>query len=182
LLEILIALAIMVVAFAAILVAQSNSIEATIKARDLNVVSMLLKQQMIATELEIEGKAASELRKEESGQFKEPFQEYSWKREVKEIKFPNLTSLANAGRASAGDGDSSGDSGANDQPASTTSTTSGGAAGSTVEQLGKLVTNFLSKSLREVTVTVSWKRGAANRQVSASLYWVDLNSAFQLSE
>ena len=50
------------------------------------------------------------------------------------------------------------------------------------EMLTKLVTNFLSKALREVTVTISWKKGAGEQSYAVTTYWVDLNHEFQLSE
>lgn len=170
LLEVMIAMAIMVIAFASILMVQSNSLQASVRAREINTASMLLKQMMIETEYATEGKRVDELRKEETGQFKDPFQDYSWKREVKEIKFPNIASLASAGGAAQGESGSKG------------SESSSSGVSSTVEQLGRLVTNYLSKALREITVTISWKSGSGTRSASASMYWVDLNRGFDLTE
>ncbi len=168
LLEVMIAMAIMLVAFSSILMVQSNGLQSSARAREINTVSMLMKQQLLETEFAIENKTFDEVKKEDAGQFKEPFQEYSWKREVKEIKFPNLTSLANAGGdASASAGSSSSDS---------------NAQGGVAEQMSRLVTNFLSKALREVQVSVTWKRNNSNQKISISMYWVDLNSAFQITE
>lgn len=170
LLEVMIAMAIMLIAFSSILMVQSNSLQAAFRARQVNTVVMLLKQKLIETEFDIDGKTFDEVKKEEGGEFKEPFQDFSWKREVKELKFPNLTSIATAqGEQAAKESNSS-------------STTSGGAAGNVADQMGKLVTSYLSKAIREIVVTVSWKLAKGTQKVSISMYWVDLNRAFDLSE
>lgn len=168
LLETMIAMAIMLVAFAAIMAVESNSINATTRAKTMNVVAMLAKNRMVQLEYEFEGKTFDEFKKENSGTFEEPYQDYRWKTEVKEIKFPPLTIPGSK------QGDSSG---ATPGPA-------GGAEGATdaVELLTKLITQYLSKAVREVTVTVLWKKGGGEQSFSVSTYWVDLNHEFQLSE
>lgn len=165
LLETMIAMGIMLVAFASILMVESASIESSIKARQMNVVSMLAQNAMIEAELEFQGKPFNEVKEEESGQFDEPYQEYTWTRKIKEIKFPSLN--LNAG----GGGGESEDGGGGDSD----NTRQG-------ETLTKLLTNYLSKAIREVTVTVTWKRGEGQRSYSLSTYWVDLNHEFALSE
>jgi type II secretion system protein I len=163
LLEVMIAMGIMAVAFASILSVVSESENKAIKARQRNVVAMLAKNVMIETEYKLEGKTFDEVKKEDGGQFKDPFQDYRWKTVIKEIKFPSLNFGAGGG---GGSGDSKGDSGTN----------------SAVELLGKLITNYLSKAVREVTVTISWQTGSATQEFSLATYWVDLNHEFQLSE
>lgn len=155
LLEVIIAMAIMVVSFAAILAVQGGSMAATTRAKQMNIVGMLARNQMVETEFKIQGKKLDEARKEESGTFPPPYDEYAWKTEIKELKFPRLPF---------GNGDS------NSQGAEA------------AEMLTKLVTNYLSKSLREVTVTVMWKKGGHPQTFSLSTFWVDLNHDFSLSE
>ena len=173
LLEVMIAMAIMLVAFSSILMVQSNGLQSSTRAREINTVAMLMKQQLVETEFAIENKTFDEVKKEESGQFKEPFQDYTWKREVKEIKFPNLTSLAGAGAGA--DASASGGS-------SSSSSDSNQSGNAMADQMSRLVTNYLSKAIREVSVSVSWKRNASSQKISISMYWVDLNSAFQITE
>jgi prepilin-type N-terminal cleavage/methylation domain-containing protein len=167
LLEVMIAMAIMMVAFASILMVQSSSIEASIKAKRMNVVGMLAKSLMIDTELMFQGKPFAELKKEEAGQFKEPYQDYAWKRTVKEVKFPNLDFSSAAGGAA---GDKAADN--TQQEGDDRST----------EIMTRLITKFLSNAVREVTVTVSWKKGTGSQSFAVSTYWVDLNSEFAISE
>jgi prepilin-type N-terminal cleavage/methylation domain-containing protein len=166
LLEIIIALGIMAGAFIGIYGAQTQSVSNSSKIRQLNTAAMLAKQKMVETELLMQGKAFTEVDKEESGTFPSPHQDYAWSRVVKEIKFPPMGGGAAAGAAGAGSAGNGGAPGA-DQ------------AG---EMMGKLVTNFLSKAVREITVTVSWARGKGRMEQSVTTYWVDLNHEFSLSE
>ncbi len=159
LLEVIIAMAIMVLAIASILSVEQGSINSAARAKQMNVVTMLARNLMVETEFKIEGKPFSEVRKEEAGAFEKPYEDYKWKTSIKELKFPNM------GAAPGGGGDKSGTS---QTPAA--------------EMIGKLMTSFLSKAIREITVTVSWKRGAGEQQYSLATYWVDLNYEFKLSE
>lgn len=169
LLETLIAVTIMLIAFAAILGIQSNSINATIRARSVTVAAMLLKNEMVQTEYEIQGKSFDEVKKEEGGGFPAPFNnDYRWTRVVKEIEFPQL----NISGSSGGSGKESGGSSSKNQEGAT----------EMIDLITKLVTQFLSKALREVTVTVYYKTSGKELSYSATTYWVDLNHEFQLSQ
>ncbi|OFZ17927.1 MAG: hypothetical protein A2X94_12875 [Bdellovibrionales bacterium GWB1_55_8] len=162
LLETLIAMAIMLVAFTAILSVQSASINASDRARQMNVVAMLAKNRMIEYEHEFEGKTFDEFKKKDAGQFKSPYEDYRWETEIKEIEFPNLNLSSGGNKEESGGGDDS-------------------ASSDTASQMTKLVTNHLSKAVREATVTVFWKKGTGEQHFSVSTYWVDLNRDFQLS-
>ncbi|OFZ79339.1 MAG: hypothetical protein A2583_00915 [Bdellovibrionales bacterium RIFOXYD1_FULL_53_11] len=161
LLETVIALAIMTVAFSAILMVESASLSTAEKARRMNTVSMLAKNLMAETELKMEGKKFNELKEEEAGEFKAPFEEYTWKRKIKEIKFPNL---GVGGSGKSGEGDDA------------------GGMNAAAEKLAKLMATNLSKAVREVTVSVVWKKGGGEQSFSVSTYWVNLNHEFQLTE
>ena len=164
LVETMVAMAIMTIAWATILMIQSKAIDNTTKAENLNRVAMLAKNMMVETEKAIEGKAFTEIKTEEEGSFAEPFQDYSWKREIKEVKMP----LFSAGGAS-----TQSESGSSDSPSS---------SGAQSALMGKLVSNYLSKAIRQVTVTVIWKRGPGNQTYAVSTYWVNLNSDFQITQ
>ena len=167
LLEVMIAMAIMMVAFASIMMVQSSSIQSSIKAKNLNIVSMLAHNKMVESELEWEGKKFAEIDKEKEGEFKEPFQDFRWKREIKEVKFPTLD-LAGAA------GDSGGDAG------DTNPAEAGAADG--MSRVGKIITAYLSKGVREVAITIFWKKGKGEQAFTVSTYWIDLDAEFSINE
>jgi prepilin-type N-terminal cleavage/methylation domain-containing protein len=161
LLEVVIAMAIMAICFGSILAVEGGAINASTRSKQMSDVATLLRNQMIETEYKIEGKKFEEVKKEDQGIFKDPYAAYSWKRVIKEITLPDLTSLLSGG----GNKDSSKD-GPNQY----------------AEMIGKRVTKFLSKALREVTVTILWTKGGNQLTYSASTYWVDLNYDFNTTE
>lgn len=157
LLEIVIALAIMVGAFIGIYGAQTASVHSSTRVRQLNTAAMLAKDKMIEAEVEFQGKSFPEVRPEDSGTFPDPFQEFSWKRSIRELSFPSL-------------------------PAPGAGQSETGGTNQNEEILGRLVTNFLSQAIREVEVTVSWQRGRGVVEQRVTTWWVDLNHEFKLSE
>ncbi len=161
LLETIIAMTIMVLALSTILAVESNSINASLRTKQMNIVGMLAKRKMVSLEHDFEGKTFDEYKKEQSGTFEAPYADYSWKAEVKEIEFPELNGASPGGGAGGGQGDQGG--------------------GEIVEMITKLVTKFLSKSVREVSLTVNWNPGPNARKFTVSTYWVDLNHEFELS-
>jgi predicted kinase len=149
---VIIALAIMTVAFASILLTESASVRATERARAMTTITMLAKTLVTQTEMKMEEGEFSVLKEEETGNFPAPNENFSWRRVVKEVKFPNLGGQKREGVE----------------------------GGDMAEKIFQLITQFLSKSLREVTITVIDK-DAGNREQSVSFYWVNLNNEFQLS-
>lgn len=161
LLEVIIAMTIMVLAFAAILSIESGGITAAEKTRQVNIVSMLARNKMIEMEYEIENKSFDEVKKEDGGDFQPPFENFRWTSEIKEVKFPAL----NLSGAASGEEDKGGAKEVSD----------------ITTLLTKLITNFLSKSVREVAVTIYWKRPASEQKFTVSTLWVDLNHEFELT-
>jgi len=163
LLETMIAMAIMMVSFASILMVESASINTSEKSKIINIVAMLARNAMIKAEYDIEGKTFDEMEKEKTGKFDPPFDEYKWKREIKEVKFPDLGS----GKAQNTGANNSADQAKADESA---------------EMVTKLVTQFFTDATREITITVSWARGKGEQTYQVSTYWVNLNTDFRTSE
>lgn len=155
LLEVMIAMTILMMTLASILGVESSAINASARAREYNTIAMLARYQLVETEFHIEGKSFKDVNEEDSGTFAAPFEEYGWRRKVKELKFPNLG-------FSGGDAKESG--------------------GDAVEMLTKLFAKFLSDAIREVTVTIVWKNGSTEKTFAVSTYWVNLEQEFSLSE
>lgn len=154
LLEVMIAITIMVIAFAAILSSQSNSIHLTMKTKELNIAAWLAHNVMVESEHLYEGKPLEELPKEESETFPAPFNKYKWTREIKEIQLPDLSSLMGGGKEGEG-------------------------IPEPVRILIQSITKYLSKSIREMVVKVSWERGKGVQNIEITTYMVDLNAEFK---
>ncbi|MBY0470823.1 prepilin-type N-terminal cleavage/methylation domain-containing protein [bacterium] len=154
LLETMIAVSIMLVAFAAIMMVQSSSITTTIKGKNANIVGMLVEKTMIETEQLVEGKTFEEIKTEDSGEYAAPYQEYKWTRKIKEVEFPSL-----------------------ELPASPDGGETEG-----INKITRLITTFLSKAIREITVTISWKRADKEQSFAITTYWVNLNHELSPAE
>ena len=160
LIEVLMALAIMTIAFAAILSTQSSSIFLGIKIRDLNIGGMLAHNLMVESEHLMEGKPFGELKDSETGAYPEPYARFKWKREVKEVKFPDFGVFSGGGQ------DENGQQTGQDDKS---------------RVLGQAVTKFLSEAVRELIITVSWPRGDGELTVKLTTYLVNLGATFNFS-
>jgi hypothetical protein len=155
------AMAIMALAMGAIYAMEDASIQASTRAQEMTVVATLARNTMIDMEAKFEGKTFDEVKKEDGAKFEPPFEAYAWKSVIKEVEFPMINPMAGAdGKKEEGDDPNS----------------------AMVEQLSKLITSYLSKAIREVTVTITWKKGTKEQSFSVATYWVNLNSEFKLSE
>lgn len=168
LLEVMIAIFIIAIGISAILVAENNSLEVTLRAKRMTTVAMLAKNAMIQAEREIEGKTFDETKKEASGTFDAPYADYRWERKIKEITFPNVLDSSGAGAAGAGGSSSSDKSDQMKDP--------------NVERIVKVATNYLSKSTRELTITILWTEKKQEQSFIMSQYWVDLKHAFDIND
>ncbi|MEW6056747.1 MAG: type II secretion system protein [Bdellovibrionota bacterium] len=153
LLEVMIAVAIMTVAFTAILTSQSGSIFLSIKTKDLNTAGWLAHNIMVDSEHFLEGKPFAEVEKIQSERFKAPFERFAWKREVRELKFPDLVQAAKEGEGIP-------------EP---------------VRILAKTITKYLSTSMRELVITVTWMQGNSEQRLVLTTYLVDLNAEFNFA-
>lgn len=153
LLEVMIAVAIMVVAFTAILTSQSSSIQLVIKSKEINTATWLARNKMLESEHLFEGKPFEELEKEKEENFPEPFGQYKWRREVKEVKFPDFSLPTKE------------ETGIPEPLRIVTQT----------------LTRYFNQTIRELVVTVEWRRGTAEQKVQVSTYLVDLSKEFDFS-
>ena len=138
----------------AIYTSQSESMILVTRTKDRNIAGWLLHNKMVESEHLLEGKPFSELSKEETENFKAPFEEFTWKREIKEIKFPDLP----VGGGKEGEG-----------------------VQESVRILAKTLTKYFNSSLREMVVTVTWKRGDGLQHITLTTYLVDLNAEFNFA-
>lgn len=153
LLEVMIAMMIMSVALGAILTSQSGGIIQATKSKEINIAGWLAHKVMVESEHLYEGKPFSELEKEKKERFLAPFEKFTWKREVRELEFPDFTQPGKEGESIA-------------EP---------------VRILGKVMTKYLNTSMREMVITITWQRGTTEQSLTLTTYLVDLNAEFNFA-
>lgn len=153
LLEVIIALTIMTIAFGAILASQSGSIHHTIKSKEMNIAGWLANRVMVESEHLLEKKPFSELAKETTEKFPEPYERFTWKREIKEITLPDFSQPPKEGEAVA----------------------------EATRILAKVMTKYLSSAIREMIITIKWQRETTEQSLSISTYLIDLNAEFNFA-
>ena len=170
LLEVMIAIGVLAIGIGAILTAENNSLDVTLRAKRMSTVATLAQNTIIDAERELQGKTFDEVKEKSNGKFEAPYSEYAWERVIKEVNFPNITGAGAGGGGAAPAGGSAGGS------------ASGDSAVPGVEQVVKIATAYLSKSTREITVTIKWVDKKEDQNFTVSQYWVDLNHEFNFSE
>ena len=145
LLEVLIAM--MILAAGVLLLAQSRSSSYNrLKKTQKNVeIAALLERKLAETDMKYRGKSIEGIPESEEDEF-EGFPEYSWKLESKEFEMPDLSGIL-VGRD--------------------------GGADQTMLTLMKQFSEHLSKSIKEVKVTVVYKSKNKEFEYSATLLFVD---------
>ena len=157
LIEVMIAVGILAIGLGAILIAENNSLDVTFRAKRMTTIAMLAKNALIQAEREISGKSFTEVKEEDGGQFDAPYQEYRWERKIKEITFPNVLDQSKAKK---------------DEVSSVDENTA---------RVVKIATSYLSKSSREIIVTIKWTDKKEEQKFVVSQYWVDLDHAIDIN-
>lgn len=109
-------------------------------------IAALLERKMVEVEIEYAGKPLESIDEEKSDDFGSEYPQYSWKMTSKEMELPNLTA---------------------------TMTAQAGGADEMALTIMKTLTEHLSKSIKEVKVSVIYKGGKKPIEVSATQYFVD---------
>lgn len=109
-------------------------------------IAALLERKMVEVEIEYAGKPLESIDEEKSDDFGSEYPQYSWKMTSKEMELPNITA---------------------------TMTAQAGGADEMALMVMRTLTEHLSKSIKEVKVTVIYKAGKKPFEVSATQYFVD---------
>ena len=157
LIEVMIAVGILAIGIGAILSAENNSLNVTLRAKRMTIVAMLAKNSLIEAERAISGKSFTEVKEEEGGKFDAPFQEYSWERKIKEITFPNILDQSKAKKDEVSKVDEN------------------------TMRVVKIATSYLSKASREITITIKWTDKKEEQKFVVSQSWVDLDHAIDIN-
>ncbi len=160
LLEVMIAIALMTMAFGSVFTVQSSSLGMSTRAKNMVIASMLARQKLAQFEADHRGKPFSEASNEESGAFEAPYQSFKWTVKVKELPFPDLSKIQASETAATSDPNGESQQG----PA----------------MIGKIVSGYLSKATREVSVKVEYGNTKKPASHVISTYWVDFEKPISL--
>ncbi len=136
LLEVIIAVAILAMAFSVLIGTVASSSARARSAEDLTVATMLARQKMIEIEIELKkGMLKGEFPedKQEEGEFPSPFARFKWKMTIKKVDLPAPIA---------------------------------GEKGSVQERVGSELTKAISQSVRELKLTLSWVQPITEREKS----------------
>lgn len=150
LVEVLIAMLILAGAMVALSQSWSGSLFAFRKSQTLNAITSLLKKKV--TELEIKYKTLSftEIPETENGDFGKDYPDLKWLAETKDMDFPDLTQLL---------------------------VTQDGGANEMLITIVKQMTEFFSKSIKELRVTVIWTSAGREVKYGVTTYLVNNTAA-----
>lgn len=124
----------------------SGSLNAFRKSRHITTVSLLLQKKVTETELRAQNKGVSDVPEEEAGDFGSDFPEFSWKIETKKLEMPDLASILTA---------------------------RDGGAQEIEMTIIRQITEAIENAVKELRVTVVWKRKDQSLEYSITTYLVD---------
>ncbi|MBO9668442.1 MAG: type II secretion system protein [Bdellovibrio sp.] len=120
----------------------------TRKAQQATEVAALLERKMAEIEIQYSGKPLDSIPEEQEDDFGDQYSQYSWKMESKEFEVPDI---------------------------SATLTAKEGGADELSLMMMKTLTQHLSKTIKEVKVTIIFKGGKKPINFSATQYFVDFD-------
>ncbi len=153
LLEVLISISILAGGIIVVSSTWSGNLMRIRKSNLFNSVSFLLEGKVAEIEAKYHGKPLEEIPEEESGDF-EGFPDYRWQMKSAELEMPDLTAVIMA--------------------------QNGGTADETMLSMVKQMTELISKSVKEVKVSVFVKSGAREVEFHLTTYMVDYNKEISL--
>jgi len=149
LLEVIFAISILAIALGSILGIQTGSLRASAHAKHLQIITLLARSKMNETQFELK-RSFEEVPFKKAGNFGPLYPQYRWEREIKTLNFHPLAQVVS-------------------QYLKTQE------GGSQDLQVINEVFKYFSETIREVKITIYWKKYAYN----VATYWVKLNHEMQ---
>ncbi len=140
LIEVMIAMLILSGAMIALSQSWSGSLFSFRKAQSVNTIVSLLKKKTTELEIKYKGLSFNEIPKDEAGGFDQGYEDFTWQSETQDLEFPDLSQVL-----------ISKEGGANEM----------------LLTVVKQMTDFFSKSIKELRVSIIWK--SAKREVKYSI-------------
>lgn len=144
-------LAMIIMASAILLLANSWSASSMRirKAQTSFEVGAMLERKMAEIDRDLKGKSFAEIPDEKEGDFGDDFPQYTWKMKSKKLEFPDFSSML-ASKDNSGSG-----------------------VDEMTQMMIKQIVDQMSKSIKEVTVTLILKQQNKNYEFNVTTYYVD---------
>jgi prepilin-type N-terminal cleavage/methylation domain-containing protein len=155
LLEFIIAFALLTIILSSVYLMQGSSLASSIRSKNVLLATNLAKSIINESELNFDGIPFDRLPAKESGQFDEPHKQFKWTREVAEVDFGALSELMMKAQEESG---------------STPKENQG--------MVAKYFQDYLQKSVRRMTVTISWNEGGGDSSLTFTELLVNYDAEF----
>lgn len=155
--EILVAMAIFVLAVLAAINIARGSVQAATDSKDITQATWLLQEKMVELETQLETLGVEKACEEEkTGKFEEPYERYTWATYCYEVDF-RLSETAAQLQQQQAQGE--------DAPLNRTS------ENQVLKLILETANKYMADSVRELHVEISWKQGRADRMIDATTHF-----------
>lgn len=159
LLEVIVAFALLTVVITSVYIAQSTSLISTTRAENLLTAANLARTMLEKSEVELGKQEFQLLKEKEEGKFKDPFGEFSWRREIEEVDFTALAKILIAAIS------------AEQEEAPEESQ----------NLVMQIFLNYLKDSVRRMTITIIWEEDGIVQEEPFSTFLVRYDAEFRTS-
>lgn len=164
LIEVLVAFAIITIIATTVYISQRDSLFSTVRTRNMMIATNLARGFIAQSEAELEAKEFNLLKDQEEGKFPEPFERFTWRREVKEQEFSALTNIALALSA-----DQEVEPGQQEQ-------------NQDAQQLVmKIFENYMKDSIRLLQISIGWEEDGRKKTLNFTTLLVRYNADFRVN-
>lgn len=159
LLEVIVAFSILTIVLLSAYIAQSSGIISTSRAENTLIAANLARTMLEKSEVELGNKEFQLLKEEEEGEFKDPYETFKWKREIKEVDFTALAKVIVA--AIAAEQEESPEEAQN--------------------LVMQIFLNYLKDSVRMMKITIIWEEDGKIQEEEFSTFLVRYDAEFRTS-
>jgi general secretion pathway protein I len=145
LVEVLVALVILAGTVIVLSQSWSSSLSAVKKSRLHHTISLLLQRRMVEWEVETKDKKMEEVKESDAGDFGSEFPDFTWEVKTQPLKLPALNF------------------GENEK----------GGQNEIAHMMQKALEGYFEKAVREVSVTIIYRKGEKSQKFTANTYFID---------
>lgn len=155
LLEFIIAFALLTVILASVYLMQASSLASSIRSKNVLMATNLARNIINESELKFDGIPFERLPAKEEGNFEESHKQFKWTREIAEVDFGALSELMVKAQEE-----------------------KGAAPKENQAMVAKYFQDYLGKSVRRMTITITWPEGGGDSSLTFTELLVNYDAEF----